>query len=429
MQNSDIYTESRNDDDRTQTAEETRSTGRRPFLRGVGATIAAAGGLGTAGAAAADPSTSLKAVGDGFYSFRTSGEIVDGGRANTDKEDVIDGQSANGEVANNGTDSYYFAGELTALDADDGVTVTVDGDEVDPSEFDSTDAGEGRGDTPDEEEQAEEADDEEEVGGNEYETIVVDAGETHDERVWGGETLENVLYDITADGAALNIDASGTDWAIRNIGIRGEYEDPSMDNLFTFEVTDDDATGLVENVYAAEGSYETDFAFVRKAHEGELTIRNVYLEGWQEGIYGSAPGIADGGGDGPVYIENCYAKNNGVANYRLGSDGSYVRDSVAHVDERTSYSGYSRGVWVRNGGDVEASGMDILLEYSDAGWGVAENDNIETGGVIDLFDSHVDSPGGRGRIDGTVETSDVGDDPDVSVPDAVPESAEDAASR
>ncbi|WP_117592821.1 hypothetical protein [Haloprofundus halophilus] len=402
--------------------EHSRSTGRRPFLRGVGATLAAATGLGTAGVAAADPSTYLEAVGDGFYSFDTSGEIIDGGRANTDKEDDIDGRSASGEVANDGTDSYYFEGELVALNADDGVTVTVDGDEVDPSEFDSADADEGRGETPGEE-------GDEEIGGSDYETIVVDAGETYDVRVWGGETLENVLYDITADGAALNIDASGNDWAIRNIGVRGEYEDPSMDNFFTFEVTDDDGTGLVENVYAAEGSYETDFAFVRKAHEGELTIRNVYLEGWQEGIYGSAPGIDAGGGDGPVHIENCYAKNNGVANYRLGSDGSYVRDSVAHVDARTSYSGYSRGVWVRNGGDVEASGMNILIDYENAAWGVVENDNIETGGVVHLAESSVESRGGRGDIDGTVETNDIDDDADVAVPEGVPQSAEEAASR
>ncbi|WP_224447790.1 hypothetical protein [Haloprofundus salilacus] len=318
MQNTDTPTSSEEDDARTQTAaNRTRSVGRRPFLRGVGATLAAAGGLGTAGVAAAD----------------------------------------------------------------------------------------------------------------EYETVHVDAGEEYDENVGSGETLENVLYDISADGASLNIDASGTDWVIRNIGIEGEYEEPSAENLFTFEVTDDDETGLVENVYAADGSYDTDFAFVRKAHEGELTIRNVYLEGWQEGIYGSAPGIDDGGGDGPVQIENCYAKNNGVANYRLGSDGSYVRNSVVYVDEQTSYSGYTRGVWVRNGGDVEVSGMDILMEYDEAAWGVVENDNIETGGSIDLVDSAVESRGGRGEIDGTVETSNVGDDADVDVPDGVPESAEDAASR
>ncbi|WP_224270144.1 hypothetical protein [Haloprofundus salinisoli] len=308
-----------------------RSTGRRPVLRGVGATLAAATGLGTTGVAAADDDT--------------------------------------------------------------------------------------------------EAEEESDADSGDYETVHVDAGDTYDVNVGSGETLENVLYDISADGAALDISASGADWTIRNVGIEGEHEDSSKGNLFMFEVTDDDGTGLVENVYAAEGSYETDFAFVRKAHEGELTIRNVYLEGWQEGIYGSAPGIDDGGGDGPVHIENCYAKNNGVANYRLGSDGSSVRDSVAHVDERTSYSGYSRGVWVRNGGDVEASGMNILIDYENAAWGVAENDSIETGGVIRLADSSVESRAGRGDIDGTVETNDVDDDADVDVPDGVPQSAEEAASR
>ncbi|WP_224332803.1 hypothetical protein [Haloprofundus halobius] len=502
MQDTDNSTQPESDEIRTQTnADRPRSTGRRPFLRGVGATIAAAGGLGTAGVAAADPSNTLEAVGDGFYSFSTSGEIVNGGRANlskeddidgqsasgevandgtdsyhfagelteldaddgvtiyvngeeigsssdgssyleavgdgfysftasgditnggranTDKEDVIDGQSANGEVANDGTDSYNFEGELTALDADDGVTITVDGDEVDPSEFD-TDAG--RGDTDDDEEE------EEETGDNEYETIVVDAGETYDEIVGSGETLENVLYDVTADGASLNIDASGDDWAIRNIGIEGELENASNRDLFTFEVTDDDGTGVVENLYAGGGTSDINFVFVRKAHEGEVTIRNVNFQGWKQGIYASAPGIDAGGGDGPVYVENCYAKNNGVANYRLGSDGSYLQNSVAHVDDYTSHSGYTRGLWVRNGGDIEATGLDILIDYDEAAWGVVENDNLETGGVIHLEDSSVESRGGRGAIDGTVETANVDDDPDLSIPDGVPQSAEEAASR
>nr|WP_233340430.1 hypothetical protein [Haloprofundus sp. MHR1] len=79
----------------------------------------------------------LEATGDGEYTFAASGEIANGGQANLDKEDSIDAQTASGEVAGDGTDSYEFEGELNAVDADDGVTVRVNGETVDAADYPS----------------------------------------------------------------------------------------------------------------------------------------------------------------------------------------------------------------------------------------------------------------------------------------------------
>ncbi|WP_224338520.1 hypothetical protein [Haloprofundus halobius] len=79
----------------------------------------------------------LEVTGDGEYSFATSGEIANGGKANLDKEDTIDAQTASGEVAGGGADSYGFEGELNALEHADDVTVTVNGETVDQSDYSS----------------------------------------------------------------------------------------------------------------------------------------------------------------------------------------------------------------------------------------------------------------------------------------------------
>ncbi|KTG07836.1 hypothetical protein AUR64_02055 [Haloprofundus marisrubri] len=84
-----------------------------------------------------DLSNYLEASGEGSYAFAAAGEIANGGQANLQSEDSIESQTASGSVVNGGTDSYGFEGQLNALDADDGVTVRVNGEAVNVTDFPS----------------------------------------------------------------------------------------------------------------------------------------------------------------------------------------------------------------------------------------------------------------------------------------------------
>jgi len=83
---------------------------------------------------------------------------------------------------------------------------------------------------------------------------------------------------------------------------------------------------------------------------------------------------------------------------------------------------------VKEGGDVTINNCDILLEHPDGSACVWEGDNDETG-VARVRDSQVDAHGdGVQRFHGNVDIgSNVGQNPDVSVPAGVPQSATQAA--
>lgn len=224
-----------------------------------------------------------------------------------------------------------------------------------------------------------------------YETITVPSNDQEIVRVEDGETLENKIYDVTANDASLRMVATGSDWTVRNIGVRGQNRD---DDDFPYTIAagvDEGSIGIIENVYLGDGAAPEKGSIAIKVtlpHAGTLTIRNCYIEDWPaNGIYGAAPGRDPPdkqGGNGAVQIEQCYARNNNLSNYRI-SDNSYVRDSVVHVDEDVGY-GYenpekvnARGIWVKEGGDCEISNCDVLLEHPDASYCIVEYDEEEEG--------------------------------------------------
>ena len=244
-----------------------------------------------------------------------------------------------------------------------------------------------------------------------------------------GSTLENTLIDVTAEGAGLRIEGRGSDWAIRNVGIMGRS---AGDSKVLRVTADENGTGLVENVYLGDGSPPEGNVglFVPLDHAGKLLIRRCNLQNWpNNGIYASAPGIERDGNNGIVRIENCYAKNNNIASYRIGTDGSYVYDSVVHVDgEVPSHFGgmrNARGIWVRDGGSASIYNCDVLLEHPNAAHGVSVP---RDSGPARVYDSAVVArDGAAGRVVGPARTGDIGTVPDVSLPPEVPATALDAA--
>jgi hypothetical protein len=275
------------------------------------------------------------------------------------------------------------------------------------------------------------------AAGAEYETVTLSRGD--DEKVYlgDGDTVENVLIDATAGECSYRFIADGEDWAIRNVGIKGRITGGSTQETFNLSVSTG-GSGLVENVYLGDGAIgEGDRVafFVPLDHGGTLTFRNVHVAHWpNNGIYASAPGRGERDNeDGVVGIESSYARNNNIDGFRLGTDGSYVRDSVVHVDSNVPevFGGAenARGVWVKDGGRVTIEDCDVLIEHPDGGYCVRQDDGGDgDDGVARVVDSRIATTLDRGRFRGNVRTRSVGDDPDVSPPDSVPTSAEEAAS-
>jgi len=178
-----------------------------------------------------------------------------------------------------------------------------------------------------------------------FRTITVPAGETRSFSLGDGDTLENTLIDITADGAGYRITARGDGWTIRNVGVRGYFDANVDDPIVAF--CPNGGTGTIENVYLGDGGYDapagpTTGVFVHAYHTGHIDIDRVNAQGWAgNGVYASAPGNHDDhpspGGHGTIHITNSYAADNPTANFRLGTDGSYCENCVS--------KGEGRGYW------------------------------------------------------------------------------------
>ncbi|OAQ54435.1 hypothetical protein HTG_02485 [Natrinema mahii] len=179
---------------------------------------------------------------------------------------------------------------------------------------------------------------------SDYELIEVPAGELWEYRLDDGETFENKLIDISADGAEARINAVGDNWTVRNIGWRGVWDTTNREAFIYCAVESADATGRIENCYMGDGAISTDYPnspngiYVNRNHAGELTISNVNIQHVADNaVYASEAGRS---GNGPVIIEDSFAADLEPAAWRVGSDGSRVENCVA-VNAH-------RGVWVRH---------------------------------------------------------------------------------
>ena len=265
-----------------------------------------------------------------------------------------------------------------------------------------------------------------------YTTYEVDAGETFERRLGDGETFGNALVDVRADGAGFDITAEGSDWTIRNVGIRGRNGTEAQGSAFRLNV-DEGSNGTFENVYLGDGAVDgdNDGIFVPLGHAGTLTVRRCHVANWPDnGIYASAPGRNERDGQkGVVRIVDSYAYNNNIAGFRLGTDGSSIERSVVHVDSDVPNNAggkeNARGIWVKEGGSVRIEECDVRLDHPDGTICIIESNDDP--GRARVVDSAVAARNGGERFGGNVSTKNVTGDPDVSVPSRVPESAKAAA--
>ena len=264
--------------------------------------------------------------------------------------------------------------------------------------------------------------------GDDYETVTLDAGEDLLVTLEDGETLENVLYDCTAEGARVTIAAHATDWTVRNVGIKGEFDNGAPDAAFGISDVGG-GSSTIENVYVADGAVhgsqavgETAF-WVAPDHNGHIDFKRVNVQNFPDnGIYASAPA---GAGGGTIHIDECFAANNYVSNFRIGSEGSAVTNSNVYVD-RDGYGG--RGIWVWSPGTCEIENCQLELNGHNYAIDAGANGNGTTVEVEET-DYSTDFHGGVNETAGsTVHLGDdVGTDPDPVIPDGVPETPEEAA--
>jgi hypothetical protein len=260
-----------------------------------------------------------------------------------------------------------------------------------------------------------------------YDVVEVPAGGHKSYSLSDGETFENVLFDCTNSNTRVSITATGENWTIRNVGIKGVHDQDGGHAVLGLKA----ANGTdcrVENVWMGDGSSVYDGAsssetgaWVSPKSTGTITFKRCLFAGWKDnGIYASAPG---GDGNGSVVIDECYAANNNHADFRIGSTGSVVKNSAV---EHTKSTGTCRGVWCWHNPGLEIRNVDIHMQ----GNGTAIHAGPYEPGEVDVYDTQYAGPlVENGKANGEINlVSGNGTSPSVSVPEGVPSSAKEAAS-
>ena len=258
--------------------------------------------------------------------------------------------------------------------------------------------------------------------------VHVPAGRTFRATLDDGDSLSDLVIDVTALEASYFIRASGSDWEIRNLAIVGRH--PRSDaTAFAVEVPEPGNVGVIDNVWLGDGSRETVGIFVPPTHAGTLLIRRCHVANYpNNGIYASAPGNGPSkevlGAGGRVRIDRSYAYNNAIAGFRIGTDGSWVRDSVIVQDRRTPASiggDATRAVWIyyesaliENVDFRMADGTGIV-----AGSGSGEKSTTEVV-LRDVHGEADDLVDGGADVRGTVKPN-----PEIRVPEGCPETPAD----
>jgi len=254
-----------------------------------------------------------------------------------------------------------------------------------------------------------------------YETITVPRNEQYLVTLGDNETFENKIIDISNSGATYRIEAYGSDWTIRNVGVRGVWDVASDGHMQSISCRVDSGTGTIENFYFADGVDDDTFPgvtgiYVQKAHSGTLNIKNVNIQNCpNNGVYGSNPGKTDGG-KGVVNVEDSYFSDNLASSVRLGTDGSTARNCVIN-------GGPHRGFWVYFESVTFENCDAIATNPYDAGGTSYDYQSSAYGELVNSRGEGTIRERGGGEIVGTMNP-----DPRTSPPSGVPTSPEEAAS-
>ncbi|ELY57593.1 hypothetical protein C493_08926 [Natronolimnohabitans innermongolicus JCM 12255] len=240
----------------------------------------------------------------------------------------------------------------------------------------------------------------------------------------GNETWENKLIDCrNGRGITIVVEGAAT---IRNVGLKGLFRGGS----FIFSITNTGGTVTFENVYLGDGANKSGESFVHgpgavfyhRSANCRVEFKRMNVQGFpNNGFYCS--NTAHGGS---VHWEDCYGKNNGVSTFRCAGRNDSLKNCVAYNDG-TDYS-TSNGSW---GNYSESHGRPLWV-WSPGTTNV-EDCHFDAGSYPSAVITHsggsVTLNGGAvsGGTQGSVRQNGVGSNPDLSVPEGVPTSAEEAA--
>jgi hypothetical protein len=259
-------------------------------------------------------------------------------------------------------------------------------------------------------------------------TVEVPPGQMENVSLSGGDTLENVLFDVTAEGASVSIRAHGDGWTVRNVGVKGEINVERPRKIFVPSVPEG-GSALVENVYLGDGTGLSSgsrlggvWVNANAPHMGELVFRRVNIGGWADnGLYGSGPGAQEGPNAGAVKIEESYAHNNNISNFRIGTEGSYVKDSTIVVDgpvPPTPNGTNARGIYMKEGATMVVENCDISMSGEASTSAIVAVD----GAQASVQNSRIDGPM-QGKVSQSVSSAAT---PSTEPPSGVPTTASDA---
>ena len=190
------------------------------------------------------------------------------------------------------------------------------------------------------------------------------------ERLWFeiryGENLyvEGFTLDITAErtGGRFQLVPTGG-FVMRDVRVEGVFDNP--DGPLLFWVLDPDAHGLVENVRAPDGaespteSFNATGIYVSALHKGTIMLRDCYVEGFTDnGLYASNPTSP-----AAVQVEGGVYRNNNIAQVRLGTSRSYVKNTRVEVTEdvETWYTTNMRGIRVADGEGIAIENCEVVM--------------------------------------------------------------------
>ena len=168
------------------------------------------------------------------------------------------------------------------------------------------------------------------------------------------DVSEFLLYGVDFDfcrggtGGKLTLKATG-DLTVSNVSVAASCSSDLQ--VLGISVCDEESVGLVERFRAVNqgGNQGLTGVYVGSPHAGELTFRNCELWGFTDnGLYASAPGLADGE-NGTVHVDGGSYGNSNVSNVRLGTEGSSARGVTVRVDESPGYDPANvRGIRLRH---------------------------------------------------------------------------------
>ncbi|MDZ7730297.1 MAG: hypothetical protein U5K37_04235 [Natrialbaceae archaeon] len=181
----------------------------------------------------------------------------------------------------------------------------------------------------------------------------------------------------------------------------------------------------IENLYLGDGSAKVgSFAhgpgaiFMGPEHTGHVAFKHCNVQGFpNNGFYCS-------NGSGTVTFKNCFAKNNGVSNFRCSTNGDLIDGCVAYNDS-TNYGwdgGYveehGRPLWAWSTGPITVRNS----HFAEGPYPYAIVAGANNSGSRVNFESGAYSGAIRRAYGSTVSiSSSVGTNPDLSMPDGCPD--------